>query len=140
MKIGFTGTQTGMSERQRSVLREELRGFVHGEFHHGLCIGADEEAHKIAKELQFRAIVGHPPKKTTKMMVYDVWDFAGMWVPKGYLDRNRDIVSCSERMIATPKDFREELRSGTWSTVRCARRMKKPLMIIFPNGTVKYEN
>jgi hypothetical protein len=46
-KIGFTGTQDGMTDQQKSMLRDLLDGGT-GEFHHGDGIGADSEAHDIA--------------------------------------------------------------------------------------------
>ena len=55
------------------------------------------------------------------------------------LDRNRDIVDACDVLIATPKDFVEELRSGTWATVRYARKQRKPLVIVWPNGETTTE-
>ena len=51
-EIGFTGTQEGMSEKQRSSLRQVLADFFADGarvFRHGDCIGADAQAHAIAK-------------------------------------------------------------------------------------------
>ena len=51
--------------------------------------------------------------------------------PKPYLDRNRDIVDACEVLLATP-DGPERLRSGTWSTVRYARKIGKPVEVRLP--------
>jgi hypothetical protein len=40
-------------------------------------------------------------------------------------------------MVATPRGFKEELRSGTWATIRYTIKMKKLLTIIWPDGTIK---
>jgi len=50
------------------------------------------------------------------------------------LTRNHDIVDCTELLIACPKSMKEELRSGTWATVRYARKLERPVIIIYPNG------
>jgi len=39
-------------------------------------------------------------------------------------------------MIATPGEVDEQLRSGTWSTVRFARKQGKPVHVILPDGRV----
>jgi hypothetical protein len=33
-------------------------------------------------------------------------------------------------LIATPESLTEELRSGTWATIRYARKIKKPCLIL----------
>jgi hypothetical protein len=48
--------------------------------------------------------------------------------PRPYLVRNRHIVDASSVLIATPKGD-EELRSGTWSTVRYARKIRRDFTI-----------
>lgn len=42
-------------------------------------------------------------------------------------------------MIATPSSKEEELRSGTWSTVRYARKLRRPVTLIYPDGSVVEE-
>ena len=44
MIVGFTGTQRGMTETQRSVVHALLACLPVVTFHHGDCIGADAEA------------------------------------------------------------------------------------------------
>lgn len=39
------------------------------------------------------------------------------------------------RGYAAPKDFKEELRSGTWATIRYAVKQQKRVIIIFPDGS-----
>jgi len=55
------------------------------------------------------------------------------------LERNSDIVADSDLLLATPRFYEEELRSGTWATVRRARKANKPLIIVWPNGKVDWE-
>ena len=56
--------------------------------------------------------------------------------PKDYLDRNHDIVDQTDLLIATPKENTEVLRSGTWATIRYAKKINKPTWIIETNGNI----
>jgi len=58
--------------------------------------------------------------------------------PRGYLDRNTDIVKHSHILIGCPSTLNEVLRSGTWATIRRARRIKTPCILIFPDGSLKF--
>jgi len=113
------------------------------EFHHGGCIGADEEAHaSIRREFPEMRIVVHPgvngkgmPEKRGK--------FQGAWkvlAARPYLYRNTDIVRGTDCLIATPSSSAEQLRSGTWATVRRARNTGKRVYLVHPDGVVDTEN
>lgn len=128
MSIGFTGTQEGMTLKQARELWICLSRTSPNEFHHGDCVGADEVAHYIAKSLGIRC-VGHPPTNSKKRAFTDCDEWRE---PLPYLDRNREIVDETEETVACPKSEIEELRSGTWSTVRYAIRQGKLLGIIVP--------
>lgn len=127
--VGFTGTQLGMTENQKSELTEFLESYS-GEkiFHHGDCIGADAQAHSIARDLGYRVII-HPPTNPVKR-AFCTGD--EVRVTRDYLDRNKLIVLESEFMLAAPKSLREELRSGTWSTVRYTRKLNRPHQLLTP--------
>lgn len=128
MKTGFTGTQEGMTIYQSRALWIFLRNADPDEFHHGDCIGADETAHYIAKSLGIY-VVGHPPANPKKRAFTDCDEWRE---PKPYLERNHDIVDESDEIVACPKSRDEELRSGTWSTVRYAIRKGKLEGLIYP--------
>jgi hypothetical protein len=53
------------------------------------------------------------------------------------LERNTEIVKACDVLIATPKEQDEVLRSGTWATIRRARKYDKKLAVIFPDGMCK---
>lgn len=130
MSVGFTGTRAGMTKKQKYNLRHILAQLAVEEFHHGDCVGADAEAHDIAEKLGCTIII-HPPIKS--------YNRAGkkspfILPPKNYLDRNWNIVKGTETLIAAPKTEKEALRSGTWSTVRYARKLKRNIIIIYPSG------
>ena len=46
------------------------------------------------------------------------------------LVRNRNIVRAVDIMIAAPATDKEELRSGTWATVRYCRQARKPVIML----------
>jgi hypothetical protein len=138
MKIGFTGTRTGMNSKQRADVSALLKGLVPFEAHHGCCVGADADFHRLVVDLGCD-VVGHPPTNTSSMMS-DRLIYEGARAnqyrelpAKPYLDRNHDIVDACDLLIATPATRVEKLRSGTWATIRYARRCGKKLAIIFPS-------
>lgn len=129
MKIGFTGTQLGMSLKQKEQLRLILKRDMPEEFHHGDCIGADSEAHDIALVERVKMIVIHPPLNTKKQANCFNRPSGKTTVilcpPKDYLDRNKDIVFYTDGLVVAPKSDIEEIRSGTWSTYRYAKRIPR---------------
>jgi len=136
-KAGFTGTSKGASPAQLKELEEKLvklkeDGF--DELHHGLCIGADEQCAIIAKRLGYR-VVAHPglPKDPTNMMYRS--EFAEndeVREAKKFIERDRGIVDEVERMLAAPLTREEQVRSGTWTTVRYARKVGRQVDLILP--------
>ncbi len=132
MKVGFTGTQRGMTDRQLSKVDSMLRALAVPspiyEFHHGDCIGADEQFHKAVNDPERTFI--HPPKDDSKR----AWCYSHHTLkPKPYLERNHDIVDSVDVLIATPKTNHEELRSGTWATIRYAIKRSKKVIVIYPD-------
>lgn len=48
------------------------------------------------------------------------------------LKRNYDIVDACDILLAAPRTLTEELRSGTWATIRYARKTGKKYLILAP--------
>lgn len=117
MKLGFTGTQTGMSRVQKRQFRDFVRNNNIDEFHHGDCIGADAEAHNIVREEKPACMIHAHPCNIHRKRAHMRADVIHPVKPP--LDRNKDIVDASDHLFASPKGP-EERRSGTWSTVRYA--------------------
>jgi len=126
-KVGFTGTHRGACPEQLTEAEARLRalreeGF--DEFHHGQCIGADEQVAKIARTLGYR-VVAHPglASDPANLMYRSDWDGnAEVLEAKPFIARDHDIVNETEVMLATPVSREEHMRSGTWTTVRYARK------------------
>ena len=136
VRIGFTGSQRGMTELQRAALEALLADKATSEFHHGDCIGADAQAHDLAVAMLCEPVI-HPPINESKR----AFKSAKRICPaRRYLARNKEIVRESDLLIATPGEAIEQLRSGTWSTVRFARKLGKPVFVILPDGKVSKLN
>jgi hypothetical protein len=137
MRIGFTGTRLGMTDKQKEVIGEALEWALEiTEVHHGVCVGADEEFHSLAVELGI-PIVGHPPSEVVYLAKIPDEEFEHSFRPKKYLVRNREMVDVCDMIYAAPKEYAEVLRSGTWATVRYTIAKEKPVGIVFPNGELK---
>lgn len=98
----------------------------------GCCIGVDtivgEEGHKLGFQVH-----GVVPANRSQVPPYWI-DFCTSWefMPKDtdYMDRNQRIVDISTDLTAFPLDAVEHQRSGTWATVRRARKASKSVIII----------
>lgn len=132
MKLGFTGTRQGMSPAQKATFFGIVKIWDVQEFIHGLCIGADADAHEIVRLVSSNIhIIGRPgrpsghPHRAEKLV-------DSLYEPDTPIKRNRLIVDQSDQMIACPAG--ETLRSGTWATIRYAYSVGRRTLIIFPNG------
>jgi hypothetical protein len=101
----------------------------------GDCVGRDYQVSWMWKN--FGGYVhGHPPLNSAKRTFFP---FDTQEDPLPYLERNKKMVDNSELLLALPIGV-ETLRSGTWSTVRYARKLGKPIVIIWPTGSITKEN
>lgn len=134
IKFGFTGTQNGMSKEQSHIVNKIFRTSF-GDFRllHGDCIGADKDAHLLARNNKGYIEI-FPPIYSSKR-AYCKGD--AFHDPKPYLERNHDIVNACDLLIVCPNTKKEKLRSGTWATWRYAKKTGTEWIIIYPNGEVK---
>ena len=133
IKIGFTGTQTGMTQHQKDMVELILTFHKYSggisEVHHGDCVGADDEFNTIAGDKYLLKSIAHPSDIDSKR----AWGRYEVCLPtKTPLERNHNIVDAVDIMIATPKERLEVLRSGTWATIRYCRKIGKIVHIIYP--------
>lgn len=135
--IGFTGTRHGMTPEQYCKVIEILGERTEYEYvaHHGDCIGADADFHRIAYATSVR-IVGHIPEDNTHRAFCE---FHEVRSPLPHMKRNKAIVAESDVMIATPLEMTEQERGGTWKTIGFTRKAGKPLAIVWRDGTVSKE-
>lgn len=140
--VGFTGTRRGMTLIQLESVASLLSALVTVSqqqtfLHHGGCHGADRDMHDI---------FGFPTRTIIYPSSHEQWEWAQK--QRAYLvcpimaplDRNRLIVAAANVMIATPAQRNELSRgSGTWATIRYARRAKVTLYVCWPDGDVTKE-
>jgi len=136
MIFGFTGTRKGMTIMQKAMFRTMLTLWNGDKFHHGDCLGADQQAGDLAK-IHGCFIEIHPPSDP-KFRARCKGDI--IHPEKPYLYRDKDIVNACDFMVGTPRGMKEELRSGTWATIRYAKKINKRLTIIYPDGSVEHFN
>lgn len=147
MIYGFTGTRKGLKKPQAHELFRLFKEYDESitdsniTLIHGGAPGADEICDSYSVLLGYEIEV-HPCKPDR----YLYWINKGDGVIRTIyhiekpLIRNRKIVYKCDMLFATPSGMEEELRSGTWTTIRYARQAKKRLVIIFPDGSSYKEN
>ena len=145
MKVGFTGTRTGMTLAQKSGLSILLgnlsrKTYPGGVLHHGDCAGADNEADVIAHVAAPQWHTVAHPGASLRWRAHTPADV--IEDPKPELDRNKDIVDQTDVLIAAPKEGKEPgpaRGQGTWSTVRYARNRHKVIYKLWPDGRIEEE-
>lgn len=127
MTVGFTGTRGGMSEDQARQLRYVLAVLRHADtaisqptlFLDGDCPrGADRQARQVALELGCTSEKVPPADGTYEAL----------------LARDRVIAERCHVLVACPLTDQERERSGTWYTVRQARDLLKPVLMLSRGG------
>lgn len=145
--IGFTGTSSIVSTEQGKALICLLNALaararhVHSA-HHGDCINADALFHSLVQSIIPKArVVIHPPTDRKARAFCQLRIASGDEINRSYafLTRNRHIVAASDLLIACPFTHNEQLRSGTWSTIRYARQKPIPIIKIVPDGNYSAE-
>lgn len=143
MILGFTGTRHGMTLKQRSTVARLFRSLPLTELHHGDAKGSDAQAHWLAVHMPDVLIVIHPPNNTRERAFCDIAPPHSIRKPRPYLVRDQDIVKEGvDGLVAAPKsaDPPASLRGqGTWTTVGYARKAKRRVWLVFPDGTYKEE-
>lgn len=136
--IGFTGTQVGMTADQKSNVKTLLESVMKNlpedqtlRVVHGDCVGADKDFDDIAVSLGLSRLT-YPCNLDNKRAHTERAGAKEAHPPIDPLKRNKLIVEVADAMVATPKSSTEELRSGTWATIRYTRKQNKQLFIFHP--------
>lgn len=133
VRVGFTGTRIGMTRPQMMGVGALLRSLDPTEAHHGDCIGADADFDMLARLLDIPRVI-HPPTNPA----HRAFCAGGTILPeRPYLDRNEDIVEATDVLIATPKEYRNPGKGGTWWTVEKAKERYRKVHLVFPDGSTE---
>jgi len=146
MIVGFSGTRHGMTAEQLHMvdvllLMSQFRVRRHPaekfEFHHGDCIGADEEADAAARICHYNIHI-HPCREMGNIFRAGchLRGVSHMYPIGNSLDRNRAIVDVADVVLCAPAEDVERPRGGTWFTYRYALTRPVDVLLIHPNGTV----
>ncbi len=139
MIAGFTATRKGMRFPQMRFLIAFFQCRTVDEFHHGDCLGGDAEAHFLAHYNRVHKIIIHPPDNPIFRAFCNKLfpsEFTEVRPTFGYIIRNTHIVNEGrDLLIACPFESNEIIRSGTWTTVRYAKKISRPVLIVCPDGS-----
>ena len=136
----FTGTRQGLTPEQHDRLQDVIDVLQPVLVHNGACEGADRAMHRLCRG---RAILSeyHPSNSEQMAWAKSIRHAQeAIRALRGPLLRNGVMVRLGVRgLIATPGEEHEILRSGTWATIRVARKHNRPIWIISPSGLVRAE-
>lgn len=136
MIVGFTGTRDGPTPRQHATMKRVLSALPITRFVHGAEAHSDTFAHYIVRAAHGAIPIELHPcdiRGTRSHLVSGNYPYDIIFPELPPLERNKIIVSRVSGLIATPKSS-EEIRSGTWATIRYARKIFCPVYIIEPSG------
>lgn len=133
-RIGITASRYGITVAQTALLTSALRMLkdVRGAkyLHHGDCVGGDQQAACIARDLGY-TIVGHPPIAGGFRAIFPSDEERE---PAEYKERDRALVDEVDLLIGCPGTDAPRPRSGTWYTVGYATGTGVRTAVILPDG------
>lgn len=138
--LAFTGSREGVTAAQGRTLHRLLRllfGQGYRRMHNGCAIGADEVAALLARQTGYD-VWGFPSDRPDQVSAAACEACVLLHPPAEPLGRNRLMVDGAILLVACPAGA-EVMRSGTWSTVRYARRLGKVVWLCQPDGTLTRE-
>ena len=137
MRIGFTGTRTGMTAAQAATFAALAAAGDWAEFHHGDCVGADDQSVAITATMLPRCVLHLHPPTDERLRAHSELHHPHIVHPAlPFLDRNAMIVAAADHLYACPAEEVPQVHGGTWWTVRHAKRTKVPVTVILPDGSL----
>ena len=139
LHIGFSGTRYGMTLLQRRAVYRVFRWYRDNRnaitVHHGSCVGADAEAHDIARMLGM-AVALHPgvSEDCSGYLRAECTMREGerVWRPASYAVRSQTIAACTGVLVAAPHESRPS--RGTNHAISCAVRLGRPAVVVSADG------
>lgn len=141
IRVGITGTRQGFTSAQRTWFVDQAATVRMREWHYGDCVGVDVEAFGLLLELGAGGVFHAWPGAVRDEFKAGTIRDAGMLgivvhdvLPP--LERNQQIVNHVDELWAFPAEMTEQLRSGTWATIRRARKHPTcALTVVLPDGS-----
>lgn len=143
--IGFTGTRRGLTPAQLDTFHQLVGEIQPREFHHGSCLGADEDA---ALSVSFRSDIrtdimawpGKPASGGANEFLSQRAIEASNYVMREmtHFARNREIVKAATHVIGCPWQASRPPKGtggGTWYTLEQGEKAGKVVIVIWPDGT-----
>lgn len=136
--VGFTGTRN-LTKQDYGVIAEVIKNLPDDvRIVNGGCVGVDT---LVARYAFLRSLHVHTIFPSDLSQVDPDayrWCTTSERMPEGssYRDRDRRIVEESDVLIAFaqyPENYSRSLRSGTWMTVRIAKRCNVPVLVYVLN-------
>lgn len=137
MIVAFTGTRFALTLKQTRALKSLLDQLGLNEQDtvlHGCCTGADTEFHKMCREKKVR-IIGYPAYTEQEKLADECDSRHG--ISYDPLVRNRQMVNGADLVIGAPNTMKDQIRSGTWMTLRHCKKRRKNHHIVYPDGQVE---
>ncbi len=136
-RVGAAATREGLSDEQKAAVFEHFRQWMiyalsPPELHHGGEAHGDRDIHRAYRKVYGTAgrVVIYPASDQPPHLC-DWSDADHVCEAAPSLQRNKDIVAAITEgsvLIACPRLKAQELRSGTWATVRAAERSRKGVL------------
>lgn len=140
MIVGFTGSRKGLKALQRRELGKVL-SCLSGSMRNGAAEGADRDA-AYFWDADPEAPIDFFPCNRHQRRWAKIWSVtrvnATVHPMRDPLVRNQlDIVDPCDILVATPAGP-ETQRGGTWSTIRYAKTLERPIVIVWPSGDPEF--
>jgi len=122
-----------MNETQMLEVSQALESLYTpgAEFHHGDCVGVDEEAAALAQHIGYR-VVAHPGPDG-ELRAHHPSD--EVREPDTHFRRNRTIVNTTDLVLVVPWQDQHQTQGGTWYTHDYAIKVGRPVWVFYPRGT-----
>lgn len=134
MRVSFSGTREGMSERQLALLEAWFKKYKDqvSLFSHGCCMGSDMQAHALIRKIIGRKVfIAVFPSTSTRTRRPAPLDSNFVAKPEPPLIRDKKILAVGKDMlVAAPLTILEVQRSGTWTNIRHAKRINMPYYVL----------
>ena len=131
-RVGVTGSRSGMNETQMREVSQALEALYTpgAEFHHGDCMGVDEQAATLAQSMGYR-VVSHPGPDGEHRAHHPSDEVREV---DTHFRRNRTIVNTTDLLLVVPWQEEHQTNGGTWYTHDYAVKVGKPRRVFWPSG------